>query len=229
MIQRSCRTSPFGFTLMEILIAVVIFAIVMTVLFSTFKSFVVSGQAVKNEIEWAQKVRTSLSVITRDLQSVFIMQPPRYRKPSFNASPDPYMFYAEPAMVSGVEFSRLMFASLGHISFGEPVEKGPARIIYYVRLNREQGFDLCRSDSVRPFPDFDDVTCDPVLFRNITGFEISFADQDRDMHTYWNSDSAEFDYTFPLSVTIKIKSNYEGKQMVEITEISLPAEREAIE
>jgi len=63
---RACK----GFTLLEILVAVLIFAIVIATLFSSFKAFIISSEGVKEDLLRTEKIATVYKRISLDLESI---------------------------------------------------------------------------------------------------------------------------------------------------------------
>ncbi len=218
-----------GFTLMEILIAVVIFGVLMITLFTAFNSFISSTTAVSRTLTEDERVRSLLELLEMDLTALYITRPPRYIRPETNSDGDPFRFKGTQEDISGITVSRLGFASLNHLSFGTMHHPGVARIVYYARANDEEKIDLCRSDRLRPFDDPGESPCDPVLIRNIQGFELSYVDAEGDEQTDWDSDSSTSGYTVPLSVKIKITLKTQGSSRIIQTEIPLVVSREALE
>jgi len=214
-----------GFTLIEILVAVVIFGVLMTTLFSSFNAFIHSTSAVKDQINSISRNRNASQRILKDLAALYIVHPPRYEKPGFDSAGDPFRMVCDETSVSGSSFSRLRFASSGHISLDGSDAAGIARIVYYVRRN-SSGFDLCRSDTLSPFSDFHPSDCDPVVCRDITAFEITLFDRDGNDYVRWDSEAEVFDFTVPVSLNIRIVFN--DGEAVE-TGLALPVQRRPLE
>ncbi len=207
-----------GFTLVEILIAILIFSLIMTVLFSSFKAFVLSSEAVKESVSRNEAIRTVFNRIRLDLEAIYIQQPPRYRKPEFNSEPDPYRLVGKE--------DTFFFASFAHAGIRKGEKKAIARISYYLKENEDHTFDLYRSDILPPFPEDKTSFCaDPLLCREITGFEIGFIDGKGERHKYWDSETEEFNYSFPARLDLKITfGSGEKKEVIEAS-IKLPVER----
>jgi general secretion pathway protein J len=218
-----------GFTLLEILVAVFIFAVVMTTLFSSFDAFVLTGQTLTSSVAFRDSLRRPLEVMRTDLLSILVSQPPGYRKPGAGTEPDPFRMSGETLSLDGQPFSRLTFSSFSHIPSGGSPAGGVARIGYHVRGNAGDGYDLCRSDSLRPFRDDPFSDCDPILFRNVLGFRITFLDGEGKEHGEWDSDSRENGRAFPaaldLVLTLKTPS---GPETVR-TRLGVPVGREVKE
>ncbi|MBI9092436.1 MAG: type II secretion system protein [Desulfobacterium sp.] len=218
-----------GFTLIEILIAVLIFGGLMTTLFTSFQSFIFSSTAVNQGLIQDERIRTLLGHLERDLGTLYITRPPRYKKPESISDPDPFSFQGTQESIDGTLVSRLGFASLSHLSLGKKEIPGVARIVYYARSNDDNKIDLCRADTLRPYDAPKERSCDPVLVRNISGFDLTYVDGEGDEHSDWDSESDTVKYTVPVSVKFKITLNTDDAPRIVETQIALPVSREAMD
>jgi len=218
-----------GFTLVEVLVSILIFSILMSTLFSSFKAFIISSEYVKEDVTQGEKIRNVLKRINMDLGSLVVLQTPRYKKPEFNSDPDPYSFIGQEETMGQTVFSSVVFTSLAHAMLGTDQRAGAARIAYYLKENQNNTYDLYRADSLFPFPEELESCADPVLCRDISGFELVYTDFNGDEHRYWNSDDQEFKYTFPTSIDLKITLGSGESQQVFETAISMVSGREPIE
>ncbi len=198
------RIDNRGFTLLEILIAISIFAIVIAMLFSTFQAFIISSEEVKEDVRQIDTITNIQKRITLDLESLYILQTPRYKKPEFDSEPDAFGLVGSEETIGQKVVSLLTFSSLAHVKLGTDQRSGVARITYYVRENENNSLDLCRADTLLPFREDIKSCTDPVLCRDISGFEIIYKDQNADEYRYWDSESQEFKYTYPLNINLKI-------------------------
>ena len=224
--MKTIKTDLQGFTLIEILVATVIFSVTLLTLFSAFNAFLSSGSLVKKEVTQNDRFVPGLKTMLSDLEQIFVLQPPRYIKPEFNSQPDPFAFKGTPSDTGGNEFSQLSFTSLNHAGPVAAPGNGVAKIVYYVNRHEDR-FDLLRSERLAPYPEEPDPCSDPVLFRDITGFKLTYTDTNGDEHDSWDSESKEFDFIFPARVQIKIKLEENSRSI--ITAITLPANRKALE
>ena len=69
--QRRYRTSDGGFTLIEVLVAVFIGAIVLTVLYASFFQIVKAKERIEEELELYHEARVIMSKMTKDLVTAF--------------------------------------------------------------------------------------------------------------------------------------------------------------
>ena len=118
-----------GFTLIEILVAVMIFGVIMLTVFSSFRSFMLSDYFVKTSLDQADIVRNFTARSAADIKSIRISLEPEYKKPEFDTPPDRFRFYGDENFLAGHVFSRLRFVSLAHIAFGnDPKNRLPPRL-----------------------------------------------------------------------------------------------------
>ncbi len=224
-----------GFTLMEILVAVVIFSILMTTVFSSFKAFVMSSEHIRTAISRDETMGPPIKVISRDLQFMHLCLPPAYIKPDTRSTPDTFRVVGDTDTVSGGTFSRLRFISRGLLTAHGGEHHGLVQIIYYVRFNDTGGGDLCRSETLSPWEDGVENDCDPVLVRNVTTFELTYFDGDNETFTHWDSDAEAFDHATPhaMGVMIRFKDPHAPDDTPAIdvikTSIFLPVRRDALE
>ena len=220
-----------GFTLIEILIAISIFAVVMSTIFGTFNAVISRTDAIKNGMGAYEMARTCLNRISSDLNAIYIEQKPLYHPPDFDDPPDPYRFFAKETFTGNKNFSQLRFASTEHLPMTRHTENGIAEIVYYVK---EQGypdseFVLKRSDVVYPYDEdykFEEKDSDPVLCEDIEEFSILYFDKEENEYEKWDSDSDFLKYSTPYSLKLKLKiKNNDGSYAFD-TKIALPVYRE---
>ncbi|MBC2704555.1 type II secretion system protein J [Desulfobacula sp.] len=219
--NRPAKHHCSGFTLVEILIAVLIFSIIIFTLFSSFKAFIVSSEAVKKQVAHDEKISRVFKRISMDLESIFVLQPPRYKKPGFDSDPDPYGFTGKEGAVGQQVVSSMAFTSGAHAKFGANQRDGIARIVYYLKENKKNRYDLYRADSLPPFPEETASCLDPVLCQDISGFDMIYKDVNKNEYRYWDSDAEEFNHMFPASIDFKITVGSGEKQQAFILSIGL--------
>ena len=135
------RPSENGFTLIEILIAVLILGIVLSTVYASYTGTFRIIRETETDAELYSMARTVLERMTRDLEA---------------AAPwkGAFTFLAKPYSLGNREFTRLIFRSSAHVAFGEKeAPAGIAVIEYGVEEGTEkEGYTLLRSDSLRRDP-----------------------------------------------------------------------------
>lgn len=223
------KNSCPGFTLLEVIIAILIFAIIITTLFSSFDAFIISSEGVKKDIIHNEKIRKTFKRIRMDLESLYVLQPPRYQPPQFDSGPDPYRFIGTETTMGQDSVSTMIFTSLAHVNIGADQRSGVARIAYYLKENKTDTYDLYRSDALYPYPEEIESCYDPVLCTDISGFKIIYKNENNDPYETWDSDDKEFQYGFPTSVDISIFFGSGENSRISEFSIDLGTGREPIE
>jgi prepilin-type N-terminal cleavage/methylation domain-containing protein len=214
----------YGFTLLEVLVAMTILSVTLLTLLSTFRTVSTSSERIKNEIRRQERIQQCLDVITADLEQIYLPRPPRYHPPDHNQPPDPYRFLGTEDGIDGVYFSHLQFSSLNHLDLGPGHLPGAGRIHYYVHRH-ENRFDLHRFDGTFLSDAAPDPCIDPVLIKDIDVFSVTFTDAEGTDQTAWDSESDRFDHTFPVRVTIALAPAENGTSETIRATVHIPVSR----
>lgn len=218
-----------GFTLLEIMVAIFIFAVIITTVFGSFQAVFSSADAVGGDVAVFESARICLERMATDLDALVILDYPRYKKPEFNDPEDIYRLVGDTSDVAGSSFSRLRFTSLAHLALNQDPRQGVCRIVYYVH----QGFDgrlvVRRADHLYPFPEFEESHDDPVLCDNVLALEFEFADEEDEFIDHWDSESADNDYATPRLIEIRLTVGSQDRPKTFSTRVRLHVFRKAVE
>ena len=221
--------SASGFTLLEIMVAIFIFALVITTVFGSFRAVFSSADAVGGDVAVFQSARTCLDRMAEDLAAIYVSLYPRYTKPEFNDPQDIYALVGDETDVAGSSFGRLRFASLAHLPFNQDVRQGVCRIVYYVQQRADDSLVLRRADHLYPFPEFEESENDPILCDNILALEFGYMGADDDMSDQWDSESPDSDYATPRAVEIRLTVGEPSRPKQFTTRVPLHVHRKATE
>lgn len=240
----SFRTDEQGFTLLEVLVAIFIFAIVMTTIYAAFNAALSRNEAIERGRGLYSMARTCLDRMTEDLSAIYVEMPPQYEPPDFDDDPDPYRFEGIEEIVGSENFSRLRFAADAHLPMGGEGAAGLAEIVYYVDRAEDAsagasgvesgggGYVLRRSDTEFPYDTEElpgEELPDPILCKGVQEFTLTYYDASGDTGTTWDSEADIGDYATPRAVGIELKIS-DGKTSNQFhTTVRLPVYREAIE
>jgi len=220
-----------GFTLVEVLVAMIIFSGLMLTLFSSFNAFTASSQMIEQYEERTRELGPGLDTLISDLEQTFVLQPPQFMDPDTDDAKNQkkFQFSAGQDQIEGETFSHLSFTSLSPVQFHNPpgLATGITRLAYYVYAHEDR-LDLHRSD--RPVflldeRDLPTPCADPVLFRDILGFELTFFDHEGDEHDHWDSRDEDFDFGLPALLIITITLGGKTGEREIKTQVSLPVQR----
>lgn len=214
-----------GFTLLEILVAILIFGVVMSSLFISFRSLMFEPDGIQQTLSREEMARTALDRMAADLQAVHVPLPPAYRPPEINDPPDPHRLVGTVDFALNRAFGRLRFSSLAHLPMRNTGRRGIAQIVYYVQAAEDDTFVLRRADDLAPYPDPEALNQDPVLCENVYSLSFRFMDETGESRESWNSDAEEFDHASPVAVAIRLELGEAENPDVFETEVLLPVRR----
>lgn len=218
-----------GFTLIEILIAIFLFSLVVTIVFASFHQISVSAGIIGKSGDAMKMAHSCIDRMTSDLEAIYIKQKPGYVKPEFDSKPDPYRVEGGTDMTETIVFPKIRFTSRNHLPIDRDMREGIAEIVYYVRGTEEGGFVLKRSDRISFEEDFEATGKDPVLCKNLKSMTVNYIDEEGDEHDDWDSESDEFGYATPSAVNIRFEIDEDGYAIPFETRISLRSVRKKAE
>ncbi|MFC1829810.1 type II secretion system protein J [Thermodesulfobacteriota bacterium] len=220
-----CRSNS-GFTLLEILMAIFIFALVIATIFGSYNFIFSNAEGMVEGVSTYEMAKNCLDRMTVDLRSVHVLLSPAYRPSEMDNPPDDYRIEGGIVDVDNIPFSRVRFTALSHILLEGNVRDGIAEIYYYVQPSEVGGFVLKRSDNLQPYPSFEENAVDPVLCEHVKSLTFLFYDQEGTEYDMWDSDSDEFGYATPRAIRIRLEvGDGETGRLLE-TMVAIPVYRE---
>ncbi|MBL7174348.1 MAG: prepilin-type N-terminal cleavage/methylation domain-containing protein [Desulfobacteraceae bacterium] len=188
-------TNSKGFTLFEILITTFIFAVVLSLLYTSYIGTFRNIEATESQADIYGMARITLERMVEDLGSVYVNIPPS----------DGFM--GEDAEINGRNADTIRFLSRAHIIFNED-DRGArmAEIVYYIKESEEEdAFILYRSDT----PEFEEgpeegtgglILCDGLFSVNFTYYT-----NEGEEYESWDSTKDEFKGRVPAMVSIVLE------------------------
>lgn len=225
--ESSGKQPDMGFTLMEILVATAILAIVVTTVLASFNSVFSTTEVLDESADIYEMAKNCLQRMTLDLESIHVTQRPIYKPPEMDQPPDPYRFVATVGDTYGTGFAEnLRFASRAHVDFDKNPRQGIAEIVYYVKSGDDGHLTLKRADNLYPYPEFEEKGSDPTLCKYVKSLSFKFYDNEGIEYDYWDSDSEEFGYATPKAIAIKLELANKAVSQTFETSVFLPTTRE---
>lgn len=215
-----------GFTLVEILVAIFIFAIVVTTVFGSYHTVFSNIEAINASASVYETAKNCLNRMIIDLKSIHVSMPPEYSPPDFDDTPDRYRIVGDTSYTGGKSFPRLRFTSLAHLPFGNKAEEGLAEIVYYVQAQDDRHHVLKRSDNLYPYKTFEEKRDDPVLCENLLSISLTYYDHEGGEYEVWNSESEYFKYATPRGIKIKLEVGDNSDSRIFETMVAFPVYRE---
>ena len=167
----SIQGDKSGFTLIEVLIAVAITVIVLTMLYSSFSQLITAKRRVETENELIQEANTILLKMRHDLVNVF----PRGNINSQTSSRSAYPYFT--GRLEG-ENSRIVFTSFAKDPTHYSTQSGQSEISYYVvplRGEDEGMLALVRKDNY--WIGNDEAGASYPISERVLSFRVNFLDE----------------------------------------------------
>lgn len=197
-----------GFTLLELLLAIVIFGMVVSMIYGPYTGTFRMVNVVEPELEIYQKARVAMTRIIEDLESA-------YSSPSMVVDPESEFesemipqFIGEDQEIDGRPADTIQFNSRAHLVFGDAEEdSGEARIRYAIEEDAEaEGLVLLRSDR----PGFAGGTEEEedggfILCDGLAGVRFTFYGMDGEEYDNWDSSQEEFQDRLPRMIDIVLE------------------------
>lgn len=218
--------NSFGFTLIEILISIFIFAIVITTVFGSYSFVLSSSETVDKAISSYEMGRNCLNRMIVDLESIYVCLPPAYSPPDFDDFPDTYRIAGNISDIDGTNFSRLRFTSLAHVPIKYEPQGKISEIVYYVQAGNENDFVLKRANNMCSNKPFEEKKSDPVLCENVKSLTFIYYDQEGTEYENWDSDLEQFGHETPVAISIKLKIGNDSDFQLFETMVAIPVYRE---
>jgi general secretion pathway protein J len=197
-----------GFTLMEILIAISIFAVVITTIYTSYTGTFRVVDETESQAEIYRMARIAMERMLEDLESIYI--PKRQENPESEENTlHLFQFVGEDREIKGMSADSLRFISRAHIKLsGQEQEAGAVEIGYYIKeTDEENHLVLYRSD--RPMPEaaipIDEETDGLVLCEGLAAVNFAYYEENGEVRESWDSASDELKDKIPRMVSISLE------------------------
>ena len=215
-VHHSCSR---GFTLLEILIAIAILAVVMTTIYAAFSGTLTVIKELDDDSRAYSMARMTLDRMNRDLSSLQRFE-------------DGIFLQSQKSTMGSREFGTLAVWSAAHLAFGEDELSGsPSSIAYFVKEDKNGGFSLWRSDvaETRPSPD-QKADGGVIICQNLQAINFKFYDEGGQEYSSWDTASLSDTQKGKPPVLVQIELVLANARDVEkpyrfITRIFLPVKK----
>ena len=218
MERTNSKSIQKGFTLLEVLIAMFIFAVILSTLYVAYTGTFRNIEETESQADLYQMARIVLERMTEDLESAYMVAPTvaqtvTQTKDTKEEEPPPEAnqstrFVGTMNEIEGRRLDSLRFASKAHIVFngGEPYP-GTAEIVYYVRENsgEEGGFTLYRTDRANFERGEEDATGGWILCDHLYAIQFTYYDQEGGAYDSWDSTEESFKDKLPSEISILLE------------------------
>lgn len=217
------RPPGAGFTLVEILVAMTIFAVVAALAFGALRFVAREQEALARAADLETAAARCLERMAEDLSAVYVAQPPLFSPPLPGDPPSEGRLSTGPDAGEG---QLLTFASLAHVPLEGPPRRGLARIGYRLETAAEGGYRILRSDHLLPEGESQGRGLEPVLCENVKSAAFDFYGWNGDIDRDWDSDADRAGYASPRGVRIALTLAADGHERTFQTTVYLSVQRE---
>jgi general secretion pathway protein J len=208
-----------GFTLIEILVAVLILGIVLSTVYASYTgTFRIIGE-IQYDAEVYSMARSTLDRMARDLQSAALWR-------------GAFTFKTKSYSLGNREFMRLTFRSAAHIAFSDKDAPDGISVIEYSVEEGKEGYTLSRNDSLYRDPEKESSPSDGFLLcKRVEALTYTFYDESGKEHESWDSGTTVVEMQkkrVPAAVLIRLSMISETdpkRPHLFITRVRLPFNR----
>jgi len=212
-----------GFTLLEILIAIALFAALVSMLYPAYIGTFRNIDITESYGTVYRMARIALERISEDLECACL---PNATEDSDSDQAQSQVFLGKGSVIDGRDADNLRFISEKHISFNGDKTSGKGLIKYYIKQNEgEDSFILYRSDNLELENQPEDETGGLVLCEGLNSINFFYQDENGDRYDYWDSSSEPFKGRLPAMVSVELEfmnQSDPASPIKFITSVSLP-------
>ncbi|MBT8343072.1 MAG: prepilin-type N-terminal cleavage/methylation domain-containing protein [Desulfatitalea sp.] len=226
--SRKARETTAGFTLLEILLAMVVLSIVMGLIFSSFDGVFSDAGHIRSTSDIHETAQACLQRLSLDLQAIHVSQAPRYTPPDIHdETPDIYRVEGDNETAVDGTLARLRFTSLAHLPLGGDTRQGIAEIVYYTQQAADGSYELRRADRLYPYPEaFEPSEADALVCDQVRSFKLLFFDRENREFEAWNSQDDDLEFSTPTTISVELKVGDETSPYEFETAVTLPMQRQ---
>ena len=215
-----------GFTLMEVLIAVFILAVVLSMIYASYTGTLRNVEDVESQAEIYRMARIAMERVAEDLGSTVYASPKEGNPEAAQADVLALRFVGEAKDIDGRRADTLRFASLAHLALEEEgAGAGPAEIVYGVREGEDgNGLVLYRSDIPILMGGAGDQPEGLILCDGLYSIRFIYYDEQGEEYDRWDSSEGTLQGRPPARVGIELAFGDASKEapLRFLTGVALP-------
>lgn len=190
-----------GFTLLEIIFAIAIFAIIISSIYPAYTSTYNNIEIAESESDIYYMARVALARLSDDLESAYIPV-----QNNTDGSSDTNAFIGQNEYIESARADKLRFTSRAHINFGDNFESEKnAKIEYYTLRNEDTGeIILYRSDTMGSHDWPEEKTGGFILCEGLQSFSLTYTDKSGQEYDTWDSSDINFKNILPSLIIITL-------------------------
>lgn len=214
----------YGFTLLEIVVAIAIFAVIVSIIFPAYTGTFRNIEIAESQSDIYEMARTAMIRIVEDLESTYIPEPITGEQGAGDTALD--AFIGQDDFLEGRDADRIRFFSRSHIDLAESQdETGEAKIAYYPLIKEDNSITLYRSDTRGNLEWPEDNTGGWRICEGLYSINFTYRGKDGNTYDTWDETSMGEGNRLPVMVTITLKfvdKDDPEKPLIFSTSVALP-------
>lgn len=199
-----------GFTLLEILVAILILTIILSTIYASFSDTIKNINYAESQADIFQMARIALERIQDDLECTMIIEEEEGNDDEEDEK-EPEVFFGKDEEVDDRQADLLTFLSSKHLCLEEDDSyTGKSRIVYYVLRDEDEEGDkdslvLYRADTPALKSAPEPKTGGLILCDGLYSVNFIYYDTDGEKHDQWDSNEEDIEGRPPVMVSIKLE------------------------
>jgi len=191
-----------GFTLLEVIVALAIFAVIVSIIFKAYTDTYRNIDIAETQAEIYEMARTALIRIVEDLESTYIPRGAGSTQGNENIE----SFTGQEDYIEGRRADQIRFFSKSHIDIIEsPTEGGDAKIAYYPLLKEDESISLYRSDTPGNLEWPEEKTNGWIICEGLYSISFTYTDKNGEIYDNWDESVTDSAIKLPSIINIKLE------------------------
>lgn len=224
LIRQIREKGQYGFTLLEIVVAIAIFAVIVSIIFPAYTGTYRNIEIAESQSEIYEMARTAMVRIVEDLESIYIPEPLTGEQGEGDTALE--AFTGQDDFLDGREADKIRFFSRSHIDLEESQdEAGEAKIAYYPIIKEDNSITLYRSDTRSNLEWPEDNTGGWRICEGLYSVNFTYRGKDDNTYDAWDENSMGGGNRLPALITITLKfvdKDDAEKPLIFSTSVALP-------
>ncbi len=211
-----------GFTLLEITVAIAIFAVIVSLIYPAYTGTYRNIQIAESKADIYGMARTALIRIIEDLESAYIPQ----QTENIQDDTGIETLTGEDKYIEDRQADKIRFFSRSHIDVsGYNYEEGDAKIAYYPLMKEDKSISLYRSDTQGNLAWPEENTSGWKICEGLYSVNITYRDKNGDTYDAWDESVVDSEKKLPSIITVTLEfidSDNPEKPLIFSTSVALP-------
>ncbi len=193
-----------GFTLIEIMLAMAILAVVMSLLYTAYTRTYRNITTTESQAQIYEMARITMLRITEDLESTYV--PEKENSETDETGKNTETLIGQNDSIDGRRADRIRFYSKSHIDIAKrAAEAGNAKIAYYPLIKEDDSITLYRSDTAGSLEWPEENTEGWIICEGLYAVTFTYRDKNDQSHDMWDETVMNSEEKLPTIIDITLE------------------------